>query len=83
MSNDKVVRPEGYYLAKTHPSLGLCIIEISHDTDNAWFPSVCVKIAGKDGLVSMDRFCWIADEPLDLEAIKLYQECDYSCNCTG
>lgn len=64
MSNDKVVRPDGYYLVR-HYSGSSLQVEIIHRGD--------LYCNGEYYSLDAISIHWIADEPLDLECIKLLQ----------
>lgn len=61
MSNVKV-RRDGYYLARYWKEESLCIIEIKGGD---------IIYGADDWSLTVENFHWIADEPLDLESIRL------------
>jgi hypothetical protein len=63
MSNDKV-RPDGYYLAITYEQSKLQVVYVYGDVWN-----VAVEITGDQRTYNSNMFYWIADEPLDLDAL--------------
>jgi len=69
MSNDKVVRPDGYYLAREFKDGTLEVVKVINDDSRV----VAVFSVGTDYEASINIFHWIAEEPLDLECIKLLQ----------
>lgn len=62
MSNDKVVRPDGWYLGKWGEYSRLTIYYV-----------YCGRVSEMGGYFDPECYHWIADEPLDLECIKLLQ----------
>jgi hypothetical protein len=73
MSNDKV-RPDGYYLVRWGEDDELSIEDI-------WGGQWWDERREEGTLVEEMDFYWIADEPLDLESIRLIHEADYDCTC--
>ena len=67
MLNDKVVRPAGYYLASIKGNR-LVVIELL----SCGLRGEVFYHTGDPTEYTFSDFHWIADEPLDLEAVKLY-----------
>lgn len=71
MSNVKV-RKGGYYLCRHFEDGGLSIETVTNNE---------LYIGGEYYSFEDIHIHWIADEPLDLESIRLIHEADYDCTC--
>lgn len=73
MSNVNV-REDGYYLARYWNEEELCIIEINGGD---------ITYGADDWSLTLNNFIWIADEPLDLDSVRLIHEAGYACTCNS
>jgi hypothetical protein len=63
MSNDKV-RPDGYYLARDYEGGEVSVVSLSNCTYGT-----AVFAIGTELEWTVNGFHWLADEPLDLDAL--------------